>query len=259
MIVFVIRCGSNQLHPFLLVGSIGGKQMAEFLIAHLLQHSITTDIEIVTGLDVSNMYDCRTHAVFLTRLDGTCDDILLRRRPHLIVRDFASLIQVINERVVATLVNDAVLFRTDMIDAAITNMSGSQASFVKIEKTERRAHLLQMTVVQTIQLTIGCLKGIEQVVISKRLLAQTKNSITHRLAHRLTRHFSMLVPSHAITKDEQMVIICRLAKCRENTVFLVVALPQLPNGLWLVYLYLHRLSFFIDDMGLSHDDFTSIP
>ena len=67
------------------VRNVRREQSRKFFIRHLLQHTIGAHIEIIAGLNIRDVNDVGAHTVFLTRLHGTGNDVLLWEGSHLFV------------------------------------------------------------------------------------------------------------------------------------------------------------------------------
>ena len=97
MVVFVVLRGINQVRALVLVAVLAREKLAELVIAHALQHTVTTEIEAVAWLDVGHMYDGGFLPIVQSRLDGTGDDVLLRRGGHLVISDLAHLVEIVHQ------------------------------------------------------------------------------------------------------------------------------------------------------------------
>ena len=70
------------------------------IIGRLLEHTIRTHKEIVTGLNICEMGNICLCSMLLAWLHSTCDDILLRMMLRLLFRYLAYLNQIVDKRVV---------------------------------------------------------------------------------------------------------------------------------------------------------------
>ena len=106
MVVLIVRRLVNKNLALHFVTVIRRENTQQLIVIHLFHHAIGTNVKVVTRLNISDVYNVRTHKSVFTSHYGTSDDIALRKRLYLVISYLASLIKVVNQGMVAALIQD---------------------------------------------------------------------------------------------------------------------------------------------------------
>ena len=235
MIVFIVLGGLDKLLALLLVALVIVEDRQQFIILHLLEHAVGADVEVVVGLDVGDVHDVGLHACFLAGLHGASDDILLWMRLHVVEGDFTGLIQFVDQRVVARLVEDGVGSGTQVVHAAVADVRCGASAAMEIEEGERGAHLFRRVVVLDVELTVSVLEGFIETLVAHHVarIDVLSEIMPDCLAHGAAGNLTLGVAAHAVAEHKEAIVGRCSTQHGIDRVFLVAALSEFMNGLWL--------------------------
>ena len=218
VVVLVFLSHTAEHLKFLLIGGVWfGDDVENILIGGLLKHAVGTHIKIVARLNVGEVGNVGSCTLLLTGLHGTRDNILLRVVERLLLCNLAYFDKVVDERMVARVKDDArwrmLGGRTQLVNAAVANVSHRCAIGVQTKESHCSAHFAFGPIVLGIERVVGSGKGLTKEVVAEGFIGMplAEYRTTNLLAHRGRSHLAFFMSTHSVAQYEKAAICCRLS------------------------------------------------